>query len=198
LPQLLAGSIFHELVAIFLSVLQRNGHDESDVLQVVKKATSGIQQDLSQIGIKVNLVTLDFPSLIERITRTYDYEACLLGLVNTDLDPNSQMNVWLSSAENHQWNPKQSKAATMWEAELDRLMHSQASATSDKKRKADWDKVQQIVAEQQPFIYLVNKDAMSAISSAVADSSPSVLDPPAFWNAELLRLKGDLGLGAQK
>ena len=29
-----------------------------------------IQQDLSQIGIKVNLVTLDFPSLIERITRT--------------------------------------------------------------------------------------------------------------------------------
>ncbi len=157
-----------------------------------------IQQDLSQIGIKVNLVTLDFPSLIERITRTYDYEACLLGLVNTDLDPNSQMNVWLSSAENHQWNPKQSKAATMWEAELDRLMHSQASATSDKKRKADWDKVQQIVAEQQPFIYLVNKDAMSAISSAVADSSPSVLDPHAFWNAELLRLKGDLGLGAQK
>ncbi len=55
-----------------------------------------IQQDLSQIGIKVNLVTLDFPSLIERMTRTYDYEACLLGLVNTDLDPNSQMNVWLS------------------------------------------------------------------------------------------------------
>jgi peptide/nickel transport system substrate-binding protein len=157
-----------------------------------------IQQDLSQIGIKVNLVTLDFPSLIERITRTYDYEACLLGLVNTDLDPNSQMNVWLSSAENHQWNPKQSKPATAWEAELDRLMRSQASAISDKKRKADWDKVQQIVAEQQPFIYLVNKDAMSAISSAVVGSSPSVLDPHAFWNAELLRLGADLALGARK
>jgi peptide/nickel transport system substrate-binding protein len=157
-----------------------------------------IQQDLSQIGIKVNLVTLDFPSLIERITRTYDYEACLLGLVNTDLDPNSQMNVWLSSAENHQWNPKQSKPATAWEAELDRLMRSQASAISDKKRKADWDKVQQIVAEQQPFIYLVNKDAMSAISSAVVGSSPSVLDPHAFWNAELLCLGADLALGARK
>jgi peptide/nickel transport system substrate-binding protein len=157
-----------------------------------------IQQDLSQIGIKVNLVTLDFPSLIERITRTYDYEACLLGLVNTDLDPNSQMNVWLSSAENHQWNPKQSKPATAWEADLDRLMHSQASSISDKKRKADWDRVQQIVAEQQPFIYLVNKDAMSAISSAVVGSSPSVLDPHAFWNAELLRLGAELALGAQK
>ena len=157
-----------------------------------------IQQDLSQIGIKVNLVTLDFPSLIERITRTYDYEACLLGLVNTDLDPNSQMNVWLSSAENHQWNPKQPNPATAWEAELDRLMRAQSSAATDKKRKSDFDKVQQIVAEQQPFIYLVNKDAMSAISLAVVGSSPSVLDPHAFWNAELLRLGADPALGAQK
>jgi peptide/nickel transport system substrate-binding protein len=157
-----------------------------------------IQQDLSQIGIKVNMVTLDFPSLIERITRTFDYEACLLGFTNTDLDPNSQMNVWLSSAENHQWNPKQSKPGTAWEAEIDRLMQSQASATSDKKRKADWDRLQQIVSEQQPFIYLVNKDAMSAISPAVLGSSPSVLDPHAFWNAEILRLGPDPALGAQK
>jgi len=157
-----------------------------------------IQQDLSQIGIKVSLVTLDFPSLIERITRTYDYEACLLGLVNTDLDPNSQMNVWLSSAENHQWNPKQAKPATDWEAEVDRLMRAQSSAATDKKRKADWDRVQQIVAEQQPFIYLVNKNAMSAVSPAVVGSSPSVLDPHAFWNAELLRLGADPSLGAQK
>jgi len=157
-----------------------------------------IQQDLSQIGIKVNTVTLDFPSLIERITRTFDYEACLLGFTNTDLDPNSQMNVWLSSAENHQWNPKQSKPATAWEAEIDRLMQSQGSSTSDKKRKADWDRVQQIVSEQQPFIYLINRDAMSAISPAVVGSAPSVLDPHAFWNADVLRLSPDPALGAQK
>jgi peptide/nickel transport system substrate-binding protein len=157
-----------------------------------------IQQDLSQIGIKVNMVTLDFPSLIERITRTFDYEACLLGFTNTDLDPNSQMNVWLSSAENHQWNPKQGKPATAWEAEIDHLMQSQASSTSDKKRKADWDRVQQIVAEQQPFIYLINRDAMSAISPTVLGSAPSVLDPHAFWNADVLRLGPDPALGAQK
>src|SRR5260370_33567839 len=110
-----------------------------------------LKQDLSQIEIKMNIARLDFPSLIERITRTFDYEACLLGFTNTDLDPNSQMNVWLSSAENHQWNPKQSKPATAWEAEIDHLMQTQAAATSDKKRKSDSDTVQQIVAEQQPF-----------------------------------------------
>src|SRR5207249_4940201 len=56
----------------------------------------------------------------------------------------------------------------------------------------------QIVAEQQPFIYLVNKDAMSAVSPAVVGSAPSVLDPHAFWNAEVLRLGADPALGAQK
>lgn len=157
-----------------------------------------IQQDLSQIGIKVNVLTLDFSSLIERMTRTFDYEACLLGLVNTDLDPSGQMNVWLSSAENHQWNPSQAKPATAWEAEMDRLMHAQASTLDDKKRKADFDRVQQIVAEQQPFIYLVNRDALSAISSGVVGATPVVLRPQTFWNVDVLRLSSEAASRSQK
>ena len=64
-----------------------------------------IQQDLAKLGIRVNIVTLDFPSLIERITRSLNYEACLLGLVNVDADPSELMNILLSSASNHPWNP---------------------------------------------------------------------------------------------
>src|SRR5581483_4569418 len=73
-----------------------------------------IQQDLRAAGITVNVVTLDFPSLIQRISKSFDYEAALLGLVNDELDPNAQMNVWLSSSEEHQWNPQQSAPATPW------------------------------------------------------------------------------------
>ena len=83
-----------------------------------------IQKKKKKIGIRLNLVTLDFPSLIERIVRTFDYEACLLGLSNIDLDPNAQMNVWLSSGSHHQWNPSQKTPATPWEAEIDRLMRA--------------------------------------------------------------------------
>jgi len=122
-----------------------------------------IQQDLAAIGIKVSLVTLDFPSLIERMTRTLNYEGCLLGLVNTDLDPNSQMNVWLSSGENHQWNPAQKTPATAWESELDALMRAQASTNDPQKRKLLFDRVQDIVREQEPLIYLVHKNALSAV-----------------------------------
>ena len=79
-----------------------------------------IQDDLQKIGIHVNVVTLDFPSLIERMTQTFDYEAIILGLTNVGLDPNGEMNVWLSSSENHQWNPQQKVPETSWEAEIDR------------------------------------------------------------------------------
>ncbi len=147
-----------------------------------------IQQDLAGVGMKVNVVTLDFPSLIERITRSFNYEACLLGLVNTDLDPASVMNVWLSSGENHQWNPSQKTPATAWEAEIDRLMRAQASSLDDHKRKQYFDRVQDIAWEQEPFIYLVTKNALSAVSTSVANAHPVVLRPQVFWNVDELQL----------
>jgi peptide/nickel transport system substrate-binding protein len=163
-----------------------------------ERMASMIQQDLSQIGISMRVVTLDFPSLIERITRTFDYEACILGLVNTDLDPNSQMTVWLSSGEDHQWNPNQKSPATAWEAEIDKLMREQASNPDVEFRKMKFDRVQEIVAEQQPFIYLVNKDVLSAVSSEVVGASPVVLSPQAFWNIESLRIKSLREMGANQ
>jgi peptide/nickel transport system substrate-binding protein len=151
-----------------------------------------IQQDLAGIGIRLNLVTLDFPSLIERITQSFDYEACLLGLVNDDLDPNSQMNVWLSSAASHQWNPSQKTPATAWEAEIDRLMRAQASTFDMKKRKQAIDRVQEIAWQQEPFIYLVNKNAMSAVSTALQNAHPVVLRPQVYWNIDQLTLRTDV------
>ena len=148
-----------------------------------------IQEDLKKIGIKVNVATLDFPTIIERITQKFNYEACILGGVNGDLDPNSQMNIWLSSAENHQWNPSQKTPATSWEAEIDTLMRAQASSGDEHKRKQYWDRVQEIAWEQEPFIYLVNKDTLVAVASNVKNVQPSALRPQTFWNVEQLELK---------
>lgn len=151
-----------------------------------------IQQDLAGIGIKVNVVTLDFPSLIDRMTNSYNYEACLLGFVNDDLDPNSEMNVWLSSSENHQWDPKQKTPATPWEAQIDKLMREQASTLDQAKRKKYYDEVQQIVWEQEPFIYLINHDALSAVSPALQNVHPTILRPQVYWNIDELSLNQQL------
>jgi peptide/nickel transport system substrate-binding protein len=176
----------HDGHAVEFSVITNAGNKYRERMATM------IQQDLSGIGIKLNVVTLDFPSLIERITHTFDYEACLLGLVNDELDPNAQMTVWLSSADSHQWNPSQKTPATAWEAEIDKLMRAQASTLDPKKRKEDFDKVQEIAWQQEPFIYLVNKNALSAVSPAVHNAHPVVLRPQVYWNIDQLSLTSEV------
>jgi peptide/nickel transport system substrate-binding protein len=176
----------HEGHAVEFSIITNAGNKSRERMATM------IQQDLSSIGIKLNVVTLDFPSLIERITHTFDYEACLLGLVNDELDPNAQMTVWLSSADSHQWNPSQKTPATAWEAEIDKLMRAQASTLDPKKRKEDFDRVQEIAWQQEPFIYLVNKNALSAVSSAVHNAHPVVLRPQVYWNIDQLSLSSEV------
>ncbi len=165
---------------VVFSIITNSGNKYRERMAVL------IQDDLQKIGIRVNVVTLDFPSLIERMTQTFDYEAIILGLTNVDLDPNGEMNVWLSSSENHQWNPQQKAPETAWEAEIDRLMRAQASSSDPKKRKEAFDRVQEIVVEQEPFIFLINKNALSAVSAAVQGAAPMILSPQTFWNAERL------------
>lgn len=155
--------------------------------KIRERSAALIQQDLAKIGIKLNIVPMDFPSLIERITRTFQYEACMLGQI-ADPDPNEMMNVWRSSAPNHQWNPNQKKPETAWEAELDRLMDEQAAATDPKKRKAVYDRVQEIVADQLPFIYLVHKNALVGMSANLWNAKPAVLRPQTFWNVDSIAL----------
>ena len=65
-------------------------------------------------------------------------------------------------------------------------MRAQASGADAKKRKESFDRVQEIVVEQAPFIFLVNKNALSAVSSSVQGASPVILHPQTFWNAERL------------
>jgi len=61
--------------------------------QARERMAAMVQYDLKKLGIQLNIVTLDFQSLIKRITETFDYELCMLGFVNLDLDPSAQMNV---------------------------------------------------------------------------------------------------------
>jgi peptide/nickel transport system substrate-binding protein len=149
-----------------------------------------IQQDLAAVGIRLRIAVLDFPSLLQRIGQSFNYESVLLSFNNVALDPDGQMNVWLSSSPQHCWNPKQPSPATSWEAEIDRLMRAQASTPDLARRKELFDRVQEIVAEEAPIIYLVNKNALVAFSPALANVKPAVLHPRILWNIDEIYLTG--------
>ena len=60
------------------------------------------------------------------------------------MDPNSQMNVWLSTGNDHVWDIGETRPATPWEAEIDRLMEKQLSTLKPQARKVLYDRVQEI------------------------------------------------------
>ena len=150
------------------------------------KMATLIQDDLKQLGMRVQVVPLELRSLIDRVMQTKEYDACVLGIASYDADPNPELNVWLSSGGMHLWNPSEKRPATDWEAEIDRLMEQQLTATNVAQRKKFYDRVQEILAERQPMIFLASPDVLVGAKTGIGNFHPAVLEPYVLWNAEQL------------
>jgi peptide/nickel transport system substrate-binding protein len=133
--------------------------------------------------------------LIDRVTQTKEYEACILGLVSFDADPTADSNVWLSSGGTHLWNPSQAHPATAWEAEIDKLMEQQLAGPNYEQRKKWFDRVQELLAENQPMIFLASPDILVGAKNSIGNFHPAVLEPYVLWNVEQLYFRNTSGSG---
>lgn len=154
------------------------------------KMAALIQDDMKQLGIRVQVVPLEFRSLLDRVTQNKEYDACVLGLVSFDTDPNSNLDAWLSSGGTHLWHPSEPHPGTPWEAEIDRLMEQQLTASRIEQRKKYYDRVQEILAEEQPMIFLASPDILVGAKNSIGNFHPAVLEPYVLWNVEQLYFKG--------
>jgi peptide/nickel transport system substrate-binding protein len=156
--------------------------------QRMKMATL-LQDDLSHLGIQVDVVPLDFRAMIDRVFQSFDYEAAIMGLGGGDADPNPEMNVWLSNGATHLWHMNETQPATPWEREIDQLMNDQMVTLDYRQRKKMYDRVQQIISEQLPLIFLATPNILAAAKSEVGNFQPAVLDHYTLWNADELYLR---------
>ena len=145
-----------------------------------------IQDDLNKLGIHAQVVPLEFRALLDRLLNSRQYEACVLGLVSGDADPNPEMNVWLSSGGTHLWNPNQNQPMTPWEAEIDSLMRQQMITLNHAHRKQLYDRVQQIAADNLPLICLASPNILVAARKGLGNFQPAVVDHYTLWNVEQL------------
>jgi peptide/nickel transport system substrate-binding protein len=145
-----------------------------------------IQEDLKQIGMNVHVVTLELRALVDRLLKTHDYDACVLGLGNGDANPSAEMNVWLSSGGTHLWHPEQSQPATPWEGEIDALMRRQLTTLDPAARKRLYDRVQELVAQNLPMIFLASPNVLVGANKALGNFRPAVLDHHTLWNVDEL------------
>ncbi|QSR85847.1 ABC transporter substrate-binding protein [Methylacidimicrobium sp. B4] len=140
------------------------------------------QQNMKALGIDARLQFLDFGALVTKISDSFDYEACLLGLTGGG-DPADGMSVFMSKGRLHQWHPSEPEPSTPWEARIDSLMLAQLTTLDETVRKRDWDEVQQILSEEVPYIYLVTPN----IYAGLRDKWRNVQIPKigsVVWNLE--------------
>jgi peptide/nickel transport system substrate-binding protein len=157
--------------------------------QRMKMATL-LQDDLSHIGMQVHVVPLEFRAMIDRVFQSFDYDAAIMGLGGGDADPNPEMNVWAFSGTSHLWHLGETKPATDWERELDQLMQQQMVTLDYAKRKQLYDRAQQLIAENLPFVFLGTPNILAGANARVGNFHPAVLDPYTLWNADELYVRG--------
>ena len=151
----------------------------------LERGAAFVAEELKKVGLAVEVAPLEVGALIDRIERG-DYEAVYYRFLTTDLDPALNLDLWVSSGDAHVWNPNQAAPATDWEREVDRLMERQVRALDQAERKATFDQVQKIVAEQLPIIQFAAPRIYVATSTRVLNATPALLRPAILWNAEAL------------
>jgi len=145
-----------------------------------------VQADLRKLGIEVQVVPLEFRAYVDRMMQTHDYDAAIMAIQSGDVDPTSDMNVWISNGGTHVWHLGENKPATPWEAEIDRLMQEQLITLDYKQRKRIFDQMQEIVAEQLPIICLVSPNILVGAKNRLGNFRPSILDHYTLSNVEEL------------
>jgi peptide/nickel transport system substrate-binding protein len=132
---------------------------------VQSDTASIIRDELSGMGIKLNIRIVDFQKQVEQLFSTFDWDSCLMGLSGANIFPSQGSNVWPSSGNLHMWNPNQEKPATDWEARIDYLYNEGKFTLDAVKAQAIWDEFQSILMEELPMIHLMRSRGFWAINN---------------------------------
>ena len=74
-----------------------------------ERGAAFVREELSRLGIVVDVVALEFGAFIERLVAG-KYDAVYYRLQTTDADPAVNLDFWLSSGSAHVWNIGQAVA----------------------------------------------------------------------------------------
>ena len=134
--------------------------------------------DLKKVGITMRVKPIDFPKLVDKLMKTYDWQAATLSLTGGNYFPVQGNNVWPSSANLHLWHPLEKHPATPWEAEIDKLYYAGYTTRDHEKAKEIWDKYQKLILDQLPLMYTVYPDTFSAYRNRWANIRVDNLGSP--------------------
>lgn len=161
------------------SILTQKGHT------ILEHSSAVLQEQLGRIGLKVNVAPLDQRAMIEQFL-SGKYDAMYFYVEADSFDPARNPDFWLSSGDFHLWQPGQKKPVRPWEATIDDLMQRESTTMDRAEARRLFAEAQKTLADHLPIIYFAAPDVTIAMSSRVHGATPSVLQPPVLWNADVL------------
>jgi peptide/nickel transport system substrate-binding protein len=142
-----------------------------------------IQNDLKKLGMKVNYQPIDFNMLIDKIDSSLDWEAVVMGLTGSRLEPYDGANVWKSNGRLHMFDQRSpgpdekivAPDARPWEKEIDSCFDKGATTFDEAQRHKYFDRYQELAFEKQPFIYLFSSLDITAMRNKIGNYLPTPL-----------------------
>jgi peptide/nickel transport system substrate-binding protein len=158
-----------------------------------------VKQDLSKLGITVDFNPMAFNTLVDKLSKSNEWDCILLGFGGGSLEPHFSRNIWAVDGGLHMFNqgppegqkPFEGREVADWEQKIDDLYTEGAQEFDEKKRKAIYAEAQQIVQEQLPFIYMINPISFTAVRDRIQNVKYTALGG-ALWNLYELRLSENL------
>ncbi|MCM8818074.1 MAG: ABC transporter substrate-binding protein [Candidatus Omnitrophica bacterium] len=147
-----------------------------------------IQNDLEKLGMKVNLLPIDFNTLVNKLTISKDWEGVIIGLTG-GIEPHGGKNVWHSEGQLHFWN-FYNRRNYFWEKEIDTLFEQGTKYLNPVERKKIYDKWQIIVTEYLPLIYTANSNVIYAVRNKFENLKITVYGG-IFHNIEEIKIKDE-------
>ena len=144
-----------------LTIRTNQGNDER------KKIAEIVQQRLKDVGIQADIQLIEWAAFIKEFVKPRRFEVIVLGL-GTGTDPD-QFVVWHSS----QRGPDQMNRTGYANPEVDALLEAGRQSCVQKERVRYYHRIQEILAEDLPMIFLYNRDSLPVVASRIRGVSPA-------------------------
>ena len=142
-------------------LLTNQGNDER------KKVAEIVQASLKELGVQVDIRVIEWASFLKEYIKKRRFEAIILGW-GIGLDPD-QYEIWHSSKT----GPDELNHISYANPEVDALLARGRASCREEERKQSYTRLQEILAEDQPIVFLYFRDALPVVSSRVRGIVPS-------------------------
>jgi peptide/nickel transport system substrate-binding protein len=131
------------------------------------KTAAILQQNLAGVGVKMEIRTVEWAAFINEFIDKRKFDAVILGW-NITPDPD-QFDIWHSSKT----GPKELNHVGFANAEVDRLLDEGRSTFDLEKRKKAYFRIQEVLAEEQPYVFLYVPEALPVVHNRFRGIAPA-------------------------